>query len=60
MRSQIILLAFVRFLKIGLADQQTLERQFTEALAHARAIAFERGITEQDIAKEIQTTRTGR
>ena len=59
-QQQADVLAFVRFLKIGLADQQTLERQFTEALARARAIASERGITEQDIAKEIQTTRTGR
>ena len=52
-------LAFVRFLKIGLADPQTIERQFTDALAQARAIAVERGITETDIEAEIQAVRAG-
>jgi hypothetical protein len=52
-------LAFVRFLKIGLADEQTVERRFTDALVRARAIAKERGITDQDIADEIQAVRSG-
>jgi hypothetical protein len=52
-------LAFIRFLKIGLTDQQTIERRFDDALARARLIAEERGITEQDIAEEIQAVRAG-
>jgi hypothetical protein len=51
-------LAFVRFLKIGLADRETVKRNFAEALARARAIAAERGLTEQDINDEIQAART--
>jgi hypothetical protein len=51
-------LAFVRFLKIGLADEQTVERRFTDALARAQAIAQERGVTEQDIEDEIRAVRS--
>ncbi len=51
-------LAFVRFLKIGLADEQTVERRFTDALARAQAIAHERGVTEQDIEDEIRAVRS--
>ncbi len=53
-------LAFIRFLKIGLADKKTIEAQFSDALERARGVAAERGITEQDIAEEIQAVRTGR
>jgi len=53
-------LAFIRFLKIGLADIDALEQRFTDALARARATALERGITEQDIDEEIQEARLGR
>ena len=52
-------LAFVRFLKIGLADEQTMERRFVSALARARTLAAERGITERDIAEEIEAVRAG-
>ncbi len=58
-QQQADVLAFVRFLKIGLADKQTIERQFVEALARARALAVERGITDQVIAEEIQAVRAG-
>jgi len=53
-------LAFVRFLKIGLADEQTVERRLVDALARAQAIAQERGITDQDIEDEIRAVRSGR
>jgi hypothetical protein len=59
-QQQADVLAFVRFLKIGLADKQTIERQFVEALARARALAVERGITDRVIAEEIQAVRAGR
>ncbi len=52
-------LAFVRFLKLGLADRATVERNFAQALAQARAIAAERNITEADIETEIRAVRTG-
>jgi len=47
-------LAFIRFVKIGLADEGTVERRFTGAMARAREIALQRGITEQDIDEEIR------
>ena len=53
-------LAFIRFLKIGLADEQTVEERFTIAVARARAIAQERGITEQDINNEVEAVRSER
>ena len=52
-------LAFIRFLKIGMADNRTVERDFDNALVRARALATERGITEQDITEEIQAVRAG-
>ncbi|HLE51084.1 MAG TPA: hypothetical protein VI755_03445 [Anaerolineales bacterium] len=51
-------LAFVRFLKIGLADEQTIEQQFTNALDQALVIAKERNITDQDINAEIRAVRS--
>lgn len=57
-KHQADVLAFVRFLKIGLADEQTVERRFTDALARARAIAQERGITEQDIEDQVRSVRS--
>jgi hypothetical protein len=56
---QLDVLAFVRFLKIGLADEQTVERRLVDALARAQAIAQERGITDQDIEDEIRAVRSG-
>ncbi len=53
-------LAYVRFLKIGLAESQPTERQFADALARARAVAAERGITQRDIDEEIQAARSDR
>jgi len=51
-------LAFVRFLKIGLADEQTIEQQLTDALDQAMDIAKERNITDQDIKAEIRAVRS--
>ena len=52
-------LAYVRFIKIGLADPATLERQFAEALDRARLIAAQRQIADSDIEAEIQAVRRG-
>jgi len=51
-------LAFVRFLKIGLADDQNLDLQFTDALDRAGAISDERGISNEDIEDEIKAVRS--
>ena len=59
-KRQADVLAFVRFLKIGLADEQTVERRLTDALARARAIAQERGITEQDVEDQVRAVRSER
>jgi hypothetical protein len=53
-------LAFVRFLKISLVDEQDLERAFIEALDRASALAEDRAITEQDINHEIEAVRSGK
>jgi hypothetical protein len=50
-------LAFVRFLKIGLGDDTMLDEQFAAALTQARQVAAERDITTQDIADEIESVR---
>ena len=52
-------LAYVRFIKIGLADPATLERQFGDALDRARLIAAQRQITDADIEAEVQAVRRG-
>lgn len=47
-------LAFVRFLKIGLADAETTDRQFGIALDQARKIAESQNIRDEDIEIEIR------
>ncbi|MBI5348569.1 MAG: hypothetical protein HZB77_04515 [Chloroflexi bacterium] len=53
-------LAFSRFVKIGLAGPEMLDKRFGDALVRARAIAAERQITEQDIEAEIKAARATR
>ncbi len=52
-------LAFIRFLKIGLAEPSLVERNFNKALEQARAVASERGISDEDIEGEIRAVRAG-
>jgi hypothetical protein len=52
-------LDLARFLKIRLKSDEQVRREFRDALAQARAIAAERGITESDIAEEIRQLRAG-
>ena len=54
---QVDVLAFVRYLKYSLPDEETLKSNFLAALDQAQAIAQERGITEQHIAEEIRSIR---
>lgn len=53
-------LAFVRFLKISLPDEEKIRKEFQEALADARTTAKKINITEEDINNEIRAVREGK
>ncbi len=53
-------LAFVRFLKIRLPDEEKIRKEFQEALVDARATAKRLNITEEDINNEIRAVRDGK
>ncbi len=50
-------LAFVRFLKISLPDEEKIRADFRDALKDARATAQQYNITEDDINAEIRAVR---
>jgi len=50
-------LAFVRFLKIGLAEAATSSQQFEQAISQARKIVDQENITQEDIENEIRDYR---
>lgn len=50
-------LAFVRFLKISLPDEEKIRREFKEALQTARATAQKLNITPEEIEAEISAVR---
>lgn len=50
-------LAFIRFLKISIRDDEALEREYDEAIKDARATALKYNITEEDINAEIRAVR---
>jgi len=54
------ILSYVRFVKSGLADAGERRARFVAALETARSIAVEKGITDKDIAEEIEAVRNGR
>lgn len=53
-------LAFVRFLKISLMDDEKQEREFDEAIKDARATAIKYNITQDVIDAEIRAVRDGK
>lgn len=53
-------LAFVRFLKISMKDDEELEREYDEAIKDARATAKKYNITQDDIDAEIRAVREGK
>ena len=53
-------LAFVRFLKISLPDEEKIRDDFKEALKDARATATKYNITQEDIDAEIRAVRDGK
>jgi hypothetical protein len=53
-------LAFIRFLKISIIDDDKLEREYDEAIKDTRATAKNYNITEDDINAEIRAVRDGK
>ncbi len=53
-------LAFIRFLKISIRDDEALEREYDEAIKDARATALKYNIIEEDINAEIRAVREGK
>ena len=53
-------LAFVRFLKISLPNEEKVRDDFKDALKDARATAEKYNITQEDIETEIRAVREGK
>ena len=53
-------LAFIRFLKISIVDDDKLEHEYDEAIKDARTTAIRYNITEKDIEDEIRAVREGK
>lgn len=53
-------LAFIRFLKISLPNEETVREEFKEALKDARATAEKYNITQEDIDTEIRAVQEGK
>lgn len=53
-------LAFIRFLKISLMDEEKMELEFDEAIKEARATAIKYNITQDVIDAEIRAVRDGK
>lgn len=52
-------LAFIRFLKISLPNEEKVREEFKEALKDARDTAQKYNITQEDIDAEIRAVRDG-
>ena len=57
---QVDVLAFIRFLKISLPNEEKIREDFKEALKDARATAEKYTITQEDIDAEIRAVRDGK
>jgi phage regulator Rha-like protein len=57
---QVDVLAFIRFLKISLPNEEKIRDDFKEALKDARATAEKYNITQADIDAEIRAVRDGK
>jgi hypothetical protein len=53
-------LAFIRFLKISLLDEEQMDREYLGAIKDARATAKKYRITEDIIDSEIRAVRDGK
>jgi hypothetical protein len=57
---QVDVLAFIRFLKISIPDEEKIRDDFKEALKDARTTAEKYNITQADIDAEIRAVRDGK
>jgi len=57
---QVDVLAFIRFLKISLPNEEKIREDFKEALKDARETAQKNNITQEDINSEIRAVRAGK
>jgi len=53
-------LAYIRFLKLGLADERGIEKNFDESWKKVRTRAKKLKITQADIDAEIRAVRDGK
>jgi hypothetical protein len=53
-------LAYIRFLKLGLADEKGLEKRFDDSWKKVRVRAKKLKITQADINVEIRAVREGK
>jgi len=53
-------LKYVRFIKLGLADSDEIEKRFDKSWKRVRARAKKMNITQEDIDAEIRAVREGR
>jgi len=53
-------LTYIRFLKLGLADEKGIEKSFDESWKKVRARAKKLKITQEDIDAEIRAVRDGK
>jgi hypothetical protein len=53
-------LAFIRFLKVSLPDNEKIKSDFKEALKDAQETAKRLNITQEDIDAEIRAVRDGK
>jgi hypothetical protein len=53
-------LAYIRFLKLGLADEKALEKRFDESWKKVRVRAKKLKISQADITREIRAVRDGK
>jgi hypothetical protein len=53
-------LTYIRFIKLGLADSDEIEKRFDESWKRVQARAKKLKITQQDIDDEIRAVRAGK
>jgi hypothetical protein len=53
-------LTYIRFLKLGLADEKGIEKRFDESWKKVRARTKKLKITQEDINAEIRAVRDGK
>jgi hypothetical protein len=53
-------LKYIRFIKIGLADRDEIEKRFDESWKRVRARTKEMNITQEDIDAEVRAVREGK